>query len=54
MVGPILVPVIKFSVAHVHIMHPFNSFLLDLGGNELFLKSSLELGPGSIIGWIDC
>jgi len=54
MVGPILVPVVKFLVAHVRIVHPFNSFLLDLGRDELFLKSSLELDPCPVIGWIGC
>ena len=30
-------------------MHSFNGFLLDLGGNELFLEGGLELGPSSVI-----
>jgi len=51
---PILVPVIKFLVAHIGVMHPFNSFLLNFRGDELFLKSSLELDPCSIICQVGC
>jgi len=54
MVGPILVPVVKFLIAHVHVVHPFNGFLLDLGGDELLLKGVLEFGPCSVIVWIGC
>ena len=48
-VGPVLVPIVKFSVAHIGAVHSFNGFLLDLGRNELFLEGSLELGPSSVI-----
>jgi len=53
-VGPILVPIIEFLVAHVRAVHPLDGFLLDFGGDELLLEGSLELGLCPVIGQVDC